>query len=189
MTLCPKALLSVVSFFFTIFISLVFYTTQPKKMTTPDKSSQAVKKSAEKATSAMKNQSKNKLDSHEAPKALKNIITWFEIPATDFKRAVAFYNHLFGINMQTNKVNDYEMAVFPNKKGVGGAIICGEGCVPTDKGSLLYLNAERGLDNMLIRIEEAGGRVLLGKTLINDSAGHFALFMDTEGNKLALHEN
>ena len=158
-------------------------------MTTPDKSSQAVKKSAEKAASAMKNQSKSKTDIREAAKTLKNIITWFEIPATDFNRAVAFYNHLFGINMQTTEVNGYNMAVFPNKKGAGGAIICGEGCVPTDKGSLLYLSAERGLENMLTCIEEAGGRVLLGKTLINDSAGHFALFIDTEGNKLALHEN
>ncbi len=117
-----------------------------------------------------------------------NFLTWFEIPALDFQRAVAFYNYLFDIDMETSEVNAYTMAFFPPDKGMSGAIICGEGSIPSDRGPLLYLNASESLDNMLPRVEEMGGRLLLGKTLISESAGHFALFLDSEGNKLAIHE-
>jgi uncharacterized protein len=33
----------------------------------------------------------------------------------------------------------------------------------------------------------AGGRIVMNKTFISDDAGYFAIFIDTEGNKLALH--
>lgn len=117
-----------------------------------------------------------------------NFLTWFEIPAHDFQRAVAFYNRLFNVEMETSEVNTYAMAFFPHDKGMSGAIICGEGSIPSDRGPLLYLNASEKLEDMLPRVEEMGGRLLLGKTLISESAGNFALFIDSEGNKLALHE-
>lgn len=63
----------------------------------------------------------------------------------------------------------------------------GEGCTPNTTGPLLYLNGGKDLSVVLNRIEEAGGIVIMNKTLINDAVGHFALFMDTEGNRLALH--
>lgn len=122
------------------------------------------------------------------PMAPGGFLTWFEIPVHDFQRAVSFYNHLFDVDMETSEVNAYTMAFFPPDKGMSGAIICGEGSIPSDRGPLLYLNASESLDNMLPRIEEMGGRLLLGKTLISESAGNFALFLDSEGNKLALHE-
>lgn len=124
----------------------------------------------------------------EAPVSHISFLTWFEIPAHDFNRAVAFYNRLFNVQMETSEVNMYAMAFLPPEKGMSGAIICGEGSVPSDKGPLLYLNASEPLEDMLPRIEDMGGRLLLGKTLISESAGYFALFLDSEGNKLALHE-
>ncbi len=134
--------------------------------------------------SADKKAIKNK---SESPSPI-SFLTWFEIPAHDFKRAVAFYNRLFNIEMETTEVNTYAMAFFPPEKGMSGAIICGEGSIPSDRGPLLYLNASENLEDMLPRIEEMGGRLLLGKTLISESAGNFALFLDCEGNKLALHQ-
>ncbi len=126
--------------------------------------------------------------SKETPLSPISFLTWFEIPAHDFQRAVAFYNRLFNVEMETSEVNTYAMAFLPHDKGMSGAIICGEGSIPSDKGPLLYLNASEPLEDMLPRIEEMGGRLLLGKTLISESAGYFALFLDSEGNKLALHE-
>lgn len=41
---------------------------------------------------------------------------------------------------------------------------------------------------MLERVQQAGGRVVMGRTLIGGDAGSFALIIDTEGNRLALHE-
>ena len=80
------------------------------------------------------------------------------------------------------------MAYFPTVSGVGGAVVQGPGCLPNDTGALLYLNAAAGLEAMLERVEQAGGRVVMGRTLIGEDAGWFALIIDTEGNRLALHE-
>ncbi|MEX0968677.1 MAG: VOC family protein [Bacteroidia bacterium] len=117
----------------------------------------------------------------------KDFITWFEIPANNFDRACKFYSFIYQFKMETSEMNGLTMAFFPSSTGIGGAIISGTGSVPGDKGPLIYLNAGKDMDGMLQRIKEAGGSVLMEKTLINETAGHFALFVDTEGNKLALH--
>jgi hypothetical protein len=116
-----------------------------------------------------------------------SFVSWFEIPALNFERAVNFYNSIYQINMETNSMNGYSMAFFPGDNEVGGAIISGEGSSPSDKGLLIYLNGGDNLDLVLNRIETAGGRVLMPKQKINDNAGYFALFIDSEGNKMALH--
>jgi predicted enzyme related to lactoylglutathione lyase len=120
--------------------------------------------------------------------ALKDYVTWFEIPAYDLLRAKAFYDHVYGIAMRTAQVGDFAMAYFPADEGIGGAVVQGPGCLPNDTGALLYLNAGPDLDIVLARVHEAGGRVVMGRTLIGEGAGWFALIIDTEGNRLALHE-
>lgn len=119
---------------------------------------------------------------------LKNYISWFEIPVYDIHRAAAFYNALFGIEMEISLNGEFAMAYFPADEGVGGALIAGPGCYPSDTGTLIYLNAGNDLDGVLGRVELAGGRVIMPKTHINDASGNFALFIDSEGNRLALHE-
>jgi uncharacterized protein len=89
--------------------------------------------------------------------------------------------------METMETNGYSMALFPSDNGIGGAIVVGEGSTPSATGTLVYLNAGKDLAPVLGRVEEAGGRVILGKTLISEDDGYFALFIDSEGNKLALH--
>lgn len=120
--------------------------------------------------------------------ACKEYVTWFEIPAYDMLRAKAFYDHVYGIAMGTALVGDFAMAYFPTETGIGGAVVQGPGCLPNDTGALLYLNAAAGLDAMLERVGQAGGRVVMGRTLISTDSGSFALIIDTEGNRLALHE-
>ncbi len=118
----------------------------------------------------------------------KDYVTWFEIPAYNMYRAKAFYDHVYGLTMDTAQIGDFSMAYFPTVSGVGGAVVQGPGCLPNDTGALLYLNAAAGLEAMLERVEQAGGRVVMGRTLIGEDAGWFALIIDTEGNRLALHE-
>lgn len=120
--------------------------------------------------------------------ALKDYVTWFEIPAFDMERAKAFYDHIYGIHMETSRTGDFAMAYFPADQGIGGAVVQGPGCLPNDTGALIYLNAGSNLELLLDRVAEAGGRVVMGRTLISEDSGWFALFIDTEGNRLALHE-
>ena len=119
--------------------------------------------------------------------SLKHYVNWFEIPAYNFQRAVSFFNQIYNIEMDTTEVNGYAMAFFPAKGGIGGAVVAGEGCIPNTSGPLIYLNGGRDLNTILAKVEPAGGRIIMDKTLINEHVGYFAILMDTEGNRLALH--
>lgn len=118
---------------------------------------------------------------------IRDYISWFEIPAINFQQSVDFYNEIFGIEMEKNIDENYAMAFFPAEDGVGGAIVAGAGSIPSIIGPLLYLNAGEDLNTVLKRVEPAGGRIVMPKTLINEDSGYFAIFIDSEGNKLALH--
>lgn len=117
----------------------------------------------------------------------KDYISWFEIPAVDFQQAVHFYNHIFGIEMTQNITDANAMAFFPVTSGIGGAVIAGSGSIPSDTGPLIYLNGGKDLNTVLNKVEEVGGRIVMAKTLISEDAGYFAIFIDSQGNKLALH--
>ena len=119
----------------------------------------------------------------------KDAISWFEIPALDFVRAKAFYSRIFDYEMPviTMGANLMGFLLHEQGAGVGGAIIHGDGSVPSREGTLVYLNGGADLNTVLGRVEEAGGQVLLPKTGIGSSMGFFALFLDTEGNRLGLH--
>ncbi|MBU0696522.1 MAG: VOC family protein [Bacteroidetes bacterium] len=118
---------------------------------------------------------------------IKNYVSWFEIPAIDFQQAVNFYNHIFGISMEQNITDINAMAFFPATTGIGGGIVAGQGYVPSDCGPLIYLNGGSDLNNALSKVEEAGGRIIMSKTLISEDMGYFAIFIDSQGNKLALY--
>ena len=120
-------------------------------------------------------------------KEFEDYVSWFEIPAVDFHQAVNFYNQIFGIEMKQNITEVNAMAFFPVTSGIGGAIISGPGSIPSDHGPLLYLNGGKDLNIVLNKVEEAGGRIVMPKTLISEDAGYFAIFIDSQGNKLALH--
>ncbi|MEJ2634571.1 MAG: VOC family protein [Calditrichia bacterium] len=90
--------------------------------------------------------------------------------------------------MEKLEIMGYEMVFLSTEQeSVSGAIVKGEGYIPSDRGTLVYLNGGNDLNVYLSRVEKAGGKVVVPKTRINDDIGYFALFMDTEGNKVAFH--
>jgi predicted enzyme related to lactoylglutathione lyase len=120
---------------------------------------------------------------------MANTLNWFEIPATDFKRALKFYNAIFETELDSKEMSDgFPMGMFPAEDGVGGAIIAGEGYIPSAKGSVVYLNGGEDLNDVLNRVETAGGQVVLAKMDIGEN-GFVAFFMDSEGNRVGLHSN
>jgi len=119
--------------------------------------------------------------------AITDFVSWFEIPALNFNQAVRFYNHIFGIEMEENSTDVNSMAFFPVTSGIGGAVISGPGSIPSPIGPLIYLNGGNDLKNVLNKVEEAGGRIVMPKTLISEDEGYYAIFIDCQGNKLALH--
>jgi predicted enzyme related to lactoylglutathione lyase len=124
--------------------------------------------------------------------AFKNAISWFEIPAIDLGRAQKFYETIFNIQMIPFDMPNFQMRMFPVEdmmKGIGGAISKAEGFYKpsaTD-GPLVYLNANPDVQSVLDKIEAAGGRIVVPKTQISPEFGYMAVFVDTEGNRVALH--
>lgn len=119
-----------------------------------------------------------------------NALNWFEIPATDINRAKNFYENIFSINMDTQEMMGMHMAFFPYDPGSGkasGAVVKSDMHKPSQEGSIIYLNANPNMDNVINRIQTAGGQVVMPKTKISDDIGYMAFFVDSEGNKMALH--
>jgi predicted enzyme related to lactoylglutathione lyase len=114
---------------------------------------------------------------------------WFEIPVTDFERARAFYSEIFAYDMPHQEMAGALMGFLPFEmgKGVGGAIILADTMRPSRDGPRIYLNGGDDLQPILDRVESAGGRVDTPKTLITEDIGYFAVFEDSEGNRVALH--
>ena len=118
---------------------------------------------------------------------MSNAINWFELPATNFQRAVKFYGDVIGAELQPMEADQLQMAFFPHANGgVGGCVTYGNGNIPQSEGSLVYLNGGEDLAAPLARVETAGGKVVMPKTAIGEN-GFMAIFLDTEGNRVAFH--
>lgn len=122
---------------------------------------------------------------------MKNAINWFAIPAEDFQRAVKFYNAVFDFNLNVVKMGESDVAFFPIEEGpgVGGHISKSDTFKPSENGPLLYLNGGDDLQIVLDRVESAGGKIVTKKTQVSPEVGFIASFIDSEGNRVALHSN
>ena len=123
---------------------------------------------------------------------INNVIGWFEIPVTDMQRAISFYSTVFDDKLQHHVFGDEEMAWFPfNETGTGasGSLVKHETFYqPAANGILIYFSSPSGnLANELAKVESAGGKVLQEKKLITEDVGYMGLFLDTEGNRIAIH--
>ena len=118
-----------------------------------------------------------------------NAINWFEIPAADFKRAVAFYETIMATRLPLDEsFPGMKMAMLPYQEpGVGGCLIEFEQSRPHADGVRIYLNGGDDLAPILARVEPAGGRIVMKKTLLRDDIGYIALIGDSEGNIIGLH--
>jgi predicted enzyme related to lactoylglutathione lyase len=54
-------------------------------------------------------------------------------------------------------------------------------------GVLIYLNGNPDVQNVLDKVEKAGGKIMVPKTEISPEYGFMGVFLDTEGNRIGLH--
>ena len=120
-----------------------------------------------------------------------NSLNWFEIPAVDITRAKKFYEGIFSMYMDPmQEMKGMKMVSFPSEIRNGkasGALVQSDTHKPSKDGVMIYLNANPDIQSVINRIEPAGGKVILPKTHISPELGYMAFFIDTEGNKMALH--
>ncbi len=119
---------------------------------------------------------------------MKSYISIFEIPAIEISRAINFYQAVLDIKIEKFETPEMQMGIFPYEgQMVTGVIIKAEGYKPSADGVTIYLNGGDDLQVILDKVETGGGKILISKTLHADESGYFAIFLDSEGNKIGLH--
>lgn len=123
---------------------------------------------------------------------MENAISWFEIGTTDLDRATKFYETIFGVKLAPLDLENIKMRMFPlddMMKGVGGALVHTNGFhkPSSTDGPLIYLNGNPDVQNVLDKVEAAGGKIMVPKTEISPDYGFMAVIIDTEGNRIGLH--
>ena len=114
-------------------------------------------------------------------------IVWVEIPVLDMARALAFYNALFQLQSEAHDDGERLSAVLwmiHDKPCL--SLTQTAGFRPSPDGPWIYLYSEDPLEELLARVEAAGGTVLTPLTSMGE-AGSYTAILDTEGNTIALY--
>ena len=117
-----------------------------------------------------------------------NSLNWFEIPATDMKRAKKFYESVFQVRLEKLNSPEIEMWAFPmnmERSGASGSLVRMQGVMSGGNSVLVYFSCA-DCASEVARIRQAGGRVHKDKLSIGQY-GFIALAYDTEGNLFGLH--
>lgn len=124
----------------------------------------------------------------QGEKVMKSYISIFEIPAIDMSRAIKFYQAILNINIEKMEMPGMEIGIFPYEdQTVTGVIMKEEGLKPSADGVTIYLNGGDNLQVILDKVQSNNGKIMIPKTPHADEIGYFAIFLDSEGNKIGLH--
>lgn len=104
---------------------------------------------------------------------------------------MAFYEAVLGVLFEVQELAPgFLMARFVGGRlgGAGGALVWGpaHGYEPSSEGSLLYFAVNERLSDVLARVDDAGGEVLIPPYGLGTN-GYAAVLLDCEGNRIALH--
>ncbi|NNE27418.1 MAG: VOC family protein [Saprospiraceae bacterium] len=118
-------------------------------------------------------------------------VTWYEIPVSDMTRAVAFYSSLFEMKIEISDFGELKMAIMPyyeNQIGISGALVENKAFYHADnqKGPLLYFETD-SVAKTLEKAVKLGGSIIIEEKMISPEHGSMGVFLDTEGNRIALH--
>lgn len=119
----------------------------------------------------------------------QNVVGWIEIPVNDMDRAKRFYETVFEIEVSIHDFGGILMGWFPfdeSKPGATGTLIKQESYIPSQEGTLVYFNSV-DVQLELDRVVSAGGKIYQPKTQISPEHGFMGAFIDSEGNRIALH--
>jgi predicted enzyme related to lactoylglutathione lyase len=120
---------------------------------------------------------------------MANQIVWCDIPVADLDRAIKFYSTVLGAAIKKQQFPDMTIGILPHNDGeVAGCLVVSDSEKPTDKGIMVYLNANGRLDDAVAAVSLNGGKVLQAKQPIGPF-GFRAIILDSEGNRVALHSD
>ncbi|MCF8777194.1 hypothetical protein LZU85_00155 [Vibrio sp. IRLE0018] len=74
-----------------------------------------------------------------------------------------------------------------NYQTVTGVLLKEDGFQPSSSGVTIYLNGGDNLQVVLDEVVKNHGEMIIPKTALADNSGFFAIFLDSEGNRIGLH--
>ena len=118
---------------------------------------------------------------------MANHIVWVDIPVLDLDRAIRFYSAVIGAQVEKQEYPGMAIGSIPHKDvEAAGCLYLSDAVKPSAEGPLVYLNVHGRIDEAVEAVEPSGGRVLQPVESIGPF-GFRAIFLDTEGNRMALH--
>lgn len=119
---------------------------------------------------------------------MKRLVSFFEIPATDFNRAICFYEAVLNVELSVMECDTERMAFFPEEAGeFPGAVSQADGFNPSADGVMVSLLTE-DMNAALSAVQQNGGKVICSKTKTEaEGRGYFAIITDSEGNRVGLY--
>ncbi len=110
---------------------------------------------------------------------MNNRVTHFEIPSDNPEKAISFFKNVFGWNFQKFGNFDYWLVMTGDEKspGINGGLMKKNDPKQPVTNSISVKN----LDEMILKIEKAGGKIVVPKTPI-PGVGYYSYFTDLDGN-------
>ena len=120
-------------------------------------------------------------------------VSYFAVPADNPERAMKFYRQVFGWNFELGWEYDtpkgregywHIKTEHRDESGINGGLTRRE-----YPGQPIGIGVEvTGIDEMLARIGESGGKILVGKNALPNAGLWLAVCQDSEGNTFAMFE-
>jgi uncharacterized protein len=118
---------------------------------------------------------------------MSNTVCWTDIPVTDLERATKFYSAVLGVTLKKESFSGMEIVILPHEQNnVSGSLSVMKDNRPSSTGPLVYLSVEGRLDAAIAGVKQTGGKIVVEKEQIGPY-GYRAVFLDSEGNRMALH--
>lgn len=118
-----------------------------------------------------------------------NFLVWGELPVTDLKRAITFYETVTQAELTIDTNGPNPMVIFPVKDsqaGIGLSMYPGQPAA-RGTGSTLHLSAPGPLEDTMQRVRDAGGEVVSDPIPI--PGGRFFYALDLDGNSVGFYQS
>jgi predicted enzyme related to lactoylglutathione lyase len=119
---------------------------------------------------------------------MRILISWFDIPTSNFNRAVIFYQNIFDLTLNLVDCRGEKMGCFPDDGvNVTGCIFHSSDYKPSMDGVIISFYCE-DINIFMKKVELNGGNTITPKTkILVEGRGYFALFSDPEGNRIGVY--
>ena len=119
---------------------------------------------------------------------MDNQIVWVDMPVLNLDRAIAFYSAILGNEVKKESFQDCAFGLLPHAQtNVSGCLVEMDESHISQKGPLLYFNANGRIEEAIELTTQLGGEILEPLMDMGEH-GKRVVIAYSEGNRIALHD-